>query len=37
MNRNIIEVIVGFLVIAIAVSFLAYTYKVANVKKLGGY
>ncbi|MEI6187202.1 MAG: outer membrane lipid asymmetry maintenance protein MlaD [Alphaproteobacteria bacterium] len=36
MNRNIIEVLVGFLVIAIAVSFLAYTYKVANVKKLGG-
>jgi phospholipid/cholesterol/gamma-HCH transport system substrate-binding protein len=34
MNKNIIEVLVGFLVIIIAVGFLAYTYKVANIKKL---
>lgn len=35
MNRNIIEVLVGFLVIGVAIGFLIYTYKVADVKKLG--
>lgn len=35
MNRNVIEILIGFLVIAIAVGFLIYTYKVADVKKLG--
>lgn len=34
MNRNFIETIVGFLVLALAAGFLAFTYKVADLKKL---
>jgi phospholipid/cholesterol/gamma-HCH transport system substrate-binding protein len=34
MHRNIIETLVGFLVILIAIAFFAFSYKIADVKKL---
>ncbi len=34
MSRNVIEIIVGFLVLLVAVGFLIFTYKIADVKKL---
>jgi phospholipid/cholesterol/gamma-HCH transport system substrate-binding protein len=34
MNRSIIEIFVGFFVLAIAIGFLIFTYKISDVKKL---
>lgn len=34
MNKNFVEILVGFLVIAVAIGFFSFAYKVAGVKKL---